>query len=97
MSHKTATIECNPREAFILAGAKRFLTVIKLGRGQEFRQEADEFPLADVPQRCGACGRGASVYGIGVSPEGLEVAVLAAVFRPGPRGGWKFAEGFKPE
>lgn len=96
MTHKSKTIECNDREGYILANADRFTSVIKLGSGMEHRlTNCHKWPSAEVEEAAAKYRRGASVYAIGTSPEGLQVSVLAATYNLGK--GWKYAEGFSPE
>ena len=94
MTHKSTTIECNARESYILANATRFTSVIKLGSGMEHRlTNCPKWPSEEVEEAAARHRRGASVYAIGTSPEGLQVSVLAATYHPNK--GWKYAEGWK--
>ena len=101
MTHRSATIECDPRETEIIKSATSFLAVVKLGRGKEDRRRYPFFRICQL--NCEAIheetGKGIVVYACGTA-GGLEATALYATLTPMGREEsfgkrtfrWKFAE-----
>ena len=94
MTHRSATIECTPRETEIIRTRTEFLSIIKLGRGQEVRTKHLSARFAEVraavEQLSADNRKGAMLYALGSASGLAGIAVLYATYIPGS--GWKFAE-----
>lgn len=94
MTHRTATIDCTPREAEAVAsGFHSYVVTMPLGGGKEHRFSSPSFPAEEIVEAATRHGRGVMVYGVATLAK-LDVTVLAATYHP--KKGWKYAEGFNP-